>query len=166
MNENLNDMNQANNMNNLSNTNTINNMENGNNQSVVQPNIQPNPTVQPVVEPTIPPVQPMIQPQEIQPQMSEMMNTEPPKKKKRMGRVIFNIITFILFIVIVLEAAIGVINMQRISNEEDPIWYLSTNKTETELKTVTEYNLGLYRIVKTDTARETKITLKPFFLKD
>lgn len=91
---------------------------------------------------------------------------KPKKKKKKTSKIILNIITFILFVVIVLEAAIGIINMQRISNKEEPIWYLNTKTTETELKTVTEYNLGLYRIVKTDTAKETKITLKPFFIAD
>ncbi len=96
----------------------------------------------------------------------EPENTNKKKKKKKTKKVIINIITIILFIIIVLEAGIGIINMQRISNNEDPIWYLSTKKTETELKTVTEYHLGLYKIVKTDTAKETKITLKPFFLKD
>ena len=85
---------------------------------------------------------------------------KPKKKKKKTSKIILNIITFILFVVIVLEAAIG------ISNKEEPIWYLSTKKTETELKTVTEYHLGLYKIVKTDTAKETKITLKPFFLSE
>ena len=91
---------------------------------------------------------------------------KPKKKKKKTSKIILNVITFILFVVIVLEAAIGIINMQRISNKEEPIWYLSTKKTETELKTVTEYHLGLYKIVKTDTAKETKITLKPFFLSE
>ena len=88
------------------------------------------------------------------------------KKKKKIGRIILNLFTTILFIVIVLEAAVGIINMNRISNKEEPVWYLSTKTTESELKTVTEYNLGLYKIVKTDTSKETKITLKPFFLND
>lgn len=88
------------------------------------------------------------------------------KKKKKVGRIVLNVITTILFVLIVLEAALGIINMNRISNKEKPVWYLSTKTTETELKTVTEYNLGLYKIVKTDTAKETKITLKPFFLND
>lgn len=91
-------------------------------------------------------------------------NPKPKKKKRKIGKIIFNAFTTILFIVIVLEAAIGIINMQRISNKEEPIWYLSTKTTETELKTETEYHLGLYKIVKTDTSKETKITLKPFFL--
>lgn len=93
-------------------------------------------------------------------------NKEDKRKKKKTGKIIANILTFIIFTVIILEGAIGIINMQRISNKEEPIWYLNTKTTETELKTVTEYNLGLYRIVKTDTAKETKITLKPFFIAD
>lgn len=88
------------------------------------------------------------------------------KKKKKIGRIIFNVITFIIAVIIILDVIVGVINMQRISNEEEPIWYLSSKTTETELKTVTEYHLGLYKIVKTDTARETKTTLKPFFFSE
>ncbi len=101
------------------------------------------------------------------PEATNTNNVEKPKKKKkRTGKIVFNIITAILFIIIILEAAIGIINMQRISNKEEPIWYLDVKTTENELKTVTEYNLGLYKIVKTDTSKETKITLKPFFLND
>lgn len=88
------------------------------------------------------------------------------KKKKNTGKIIFNIITIILFIVIVFEAVIGMINMNRISNDQDPIWYLNKKTTETELKTETQYHLGLYKIIKTDTSKNTKITLKPFFLED
>ena len=103
----------------------------------------------------------------IAPDVAETVNnTSPKKKKRRIGKMIFNIITTIIFIVVVLEAAIGIINMQRISNKEDPIWYLSTKTTEYKLKTVTEYHLGLYKIIKTVTSKETKITLKPFFLSE
>lgn len=108
-----------------------------------------------------------VTPEEVKPEVTEEQEQVVPKKKKKkknIGRIILNLITTVLFIVIVLEAAIGIINMNRISNKEEPVWYLSTKTTETELKTVTEYNLGLYKIVKTDTSKETKITLKPFFL--
>ena len=88
------------------------------------------------------------------------------KKKKKVFNIILNIITTILAIIIVLEAVIGIVNMQKINNDEKPVWYLNKTVTETDAKTVTEYNLGLYKIVKTDTARETKTTLKPFFLAD
>lgn len=94
----------------------------------------------------------------------ENTNKNIKKKKKKIGKLVFNIITFILFILILVDAIIGIVNMQRINNNEEPVWYLSTNVTETELKTVTEYHLGLYKIVKTDSAKETKITLKPFFI--
>jgi len=99
----------------------------------------------------------------------EQVEEQKPKKKKKkrkISRIIINTITFILFLVIVFDVVIGVVNMQRISNKEEPVWYLSTKTTETELKTVTEYHLGLYKIVKTDTAKETKTTLKPFFLSE
>ena len=88
------------------------------------------------------------------------------KKKKKIGKIIFNIITSLLFIVIILEIIVGVVNMNRISNDEEPVWYLNKTTNETELKTETVYNLGLYKIVKTDTSKKTKITLKPFFIGD
>lgn len=91
---------------------------------------------------------------------------EKKKNKRHFGRIIFNTIITILFLVIIVEAGIGVINMQRISEDEEPIWYFSTDKIETDSKTVTKYNLGLYRIIKTDTKEKSKITLKPFFLSD
>lgn len=98
--------------------------------------------------------------------MVETVDEENKKKKRKIGKIILNILTSILFVIILLDAIIGIINMQRINNKEEPIWYLSTKKTETELKTVTEYHLGLYKIVITDTAKETKTTLKPFFLSE
>ena len=87
-----------------------------------------------------------------------------PKNKKKIGKIIFNVITSILFIIILLEAIIGIVNMNRISNDQKPIWYLDKKVTESELKTETEYNLGLYKIVKTDTSKKTTVTLKPFFI--
>lgn len=87
-----------------------------------------------------------------------------PKKKKKIGKIIFNVITSILFIIILLEAIIGIVNMNRISNDQNPIWYLDKKVTESELKTETEYHLGLYKIVKTDTSKKTTVTLKPFFI--
>lgn len=88
------------------------------------------------------------------------------KHKRRIGKIIGNIIMTILFLFIVFEAAIGIINMQRISDEKEPIWYLNTETKETELKTETTYNLGLYKIVKTDTAKKTTTSLRPFFMGD
>lgn len=86
------------------------------------------------------------------------------RKKRKIGKIIGNIIMTIAFLLIVFEAAIGIINMQRINEEKEPIWYLSTKKEETELKTEITYNLGLYKIVKTDTSKKTTTALRPFFM--
>lgn len=86
------------------------------------------------------------------------------RKKRKIGRIIGNIIMTIIFLFIVFEAAIGIINMQRINDEKEPIWYLNTKKVENELKTETTYNLGLYKIVKTDTSKKTTTALRPFFI--
>ena len=88
------------------------------------------------------------------------------KKKKKLGRIITDFILFLLFIVIVFEIVIGVVNMNRISDEKEPVWYLSSKKVENELKTEVTYNLGLYKIVKTDTSKKTTVSLKPFFFGD
>ncbi len=86
------------------------------------------------------------------------------RKKRKMGKIISNIIMTIIFLVLVFEAAIGIINMQRINDEKEPIWYLSKKAEETELKTEVTYNLGLYKIVKTDTSKKTTTALRPFFI--
>ena len=85
------------------------------------------------------------------------------KKKKKVGRIIVDILLTILFLIVVFEAVIGMINMQRINEEKEPVWYLSKDTETNNLKQETTYNLGLYKIVKTDTDKRTKITLKPFF---
>lgn len=89
-----------------------------------------------------------------------------PKKKKKIGKIIGNIILALLIIIIVAEALLGIINMQKINKGEEPVWYFKSKITEHENKTVTEYNLGLYRIVKTDTEKDSKTVLKPFFIQD
>ena len=88
------------------------------------------------------------------------------KKKRRIGRIISNIIFTLIVLVILLEAIVGIVNMKKLNDGEEPVWYLSTTKTEEENKVVTEYNLGLYRIIKTDTKIDSRIILKPFFIKD
>ena len=88
------------------------------------------------------------------------------KPKRKKFKIFTDIIVFIIFFIIILEAAIGFINMQKIQNEEEPVWYLSTKTIKTEKKTEKIYNLGLYKIVKTDTAKNTIIRLVPFFIGD
>jgi len=97
-------------------------------------------------------------------QVEDKKKKKKEKKKKNIVKIIFNTIVTILFVVVLLNAVIGMINMQKINNDEQPIWYLDKETIETDLKTVTKYNLGIYKIVKTDTAKETKTTLQFFFL--
>ena len=87
-------------------------------------------------------------------------------KKKKVGRIIINIILWGFFLVVILEAAVGIINMQRINDEKEPIWYLDKKVTTSNKEEKTVYNLGLYKIVKLDNAKQTKTSLKPFFVGD
>ncbi len=107
-----------------------------------------------------------MEPEGFQQMQKSQVEGKKKKKKKGIGRTLFNIITILLFLVIIGEATIGVINMQKIRNEEKPIWCMSTKKTETDLKTVTECHLGLYKIIKTDTEKKSTTSLIPFFLSE
>lgn len=86
------------------------------------------------------------------------------KKKRKIGKIIGNIIFTVLMLIIVFEAAIGVINMQRINDEKEPVWYISQKENNTDKKQETIYNLGLYKIVKTETSKKVTVTLRPFFM--
>ena len=99
-------------------------------------------------------------------QMTEPKKKQKKKKKRSVLSIIFNILGIIVILILVAELIIGFLNMQKLSNGEEPIWCLDDKTEEQENKTTRTCNLGLYRIVKTDTDRETKITLQPFFLSE
>ena len=86
-------------------------------------------------------------------------------KKRSVGRIISRIIWAIIIIVVLFETVIGILDMQRLNDDKEPIWYISTKTEKTKNGSETTYNLGLYVIVKTIEGKETKTTLKPFFLK-
>ena len=88
------------------------------------------------------------------------------RKKRKIGKIISNIIFTILILIIVFEAATGIINMQRINDEKEPVWYISEKKNNTDKKQETIYNLGLYKIVRTETSKKVTVTLRPFFIGD
>ena len=54
--------------------------------------------------------------------------------------------------------------MNKINNEEEPVWYLDKKEVKTTEKIEIKYNLGLYNIVKTIEKGKMKIILKPFFI--
>ena len=84
---------------------------------------------------------------------------------KTIGRIIFRIIYIALGLFLIFEAVIGIMNMEKLNNDEEPIWYISSKEENTKFKSETIYNLGLYRIVKTKEGTEKRVELKPFFLK-
>ena len=80
-------------------------------------------------------------------------------------RIIYRTISALITLLIIFEVAIGAINMNKINNEEEPMWYLDKKEEIKDNKKETKYNLGLYKIVKTEEEGKMKIMLKPFFLK-
>ena len=84
---------------------------------------------------------------------------------KSIFRFIYNTIITLITLLVIFEAVIGLINMQKINNEEEPVWYLDKKEIQTEEKKEIKYNLGLYNIVKTEEKGKMNIVLKPFFLK-
>lgn len=84
---------------------------------------------------------------------------------KIIGKVILRIIYIAVLLFIIFEAVIGIMNMDRLNHDEEPVWYFSSKEENTKFKSETTYNLGLYTIVKTKEGLEKRITLKPFFLK-
>ena len=84
--------------------------------------------------------------------------------KRGVGRVILSIIFIAVFLFVLFETVMGVLDMQRLNNDEEPVWYIDSNTEVVEEKTITKYNLGLYTINKVVDSQGTKIILKPFFL--
>lgn len=84
---------------------------------------------------------------------------------KTIGKIIFRIVYVVVGLFIIFEAVIGILNMQRLNEDKEPIWYINKKEEVTKFKSETTYNLGLYRIVKTKEGTEKRTELKPFFLK-
>lgn len=87
------------------------------------------------------------------------------KVVKGVFKIIYKIISMLITLLILFEVIIGVINMYKMNNEEEPVWYLEKKVEEKDNKKETNYNLGLYKIVKTEEAGKMKTMLKPFFFK-
>ena len=94
-----------------------------------------------------------------------MEDSKGKKVIKVIGKVIFRTIYIALGLFLLFEAVIGILNMQRLNEDKEPIWYIDSMEENTKFKSETTYNLGLYVIVKTKEGTEKRVTLKPFFLK-
>jgi hypothetical protein len=92
------------------------------------------------------------------------------EKKKPSGigkffKFIFNTIITLAVIAILLNTVIGVLDMQKLNNGEDPLWYTDVETTNDNGGTKTTYKIGLYVVEKVQDGQSTKMMLKPFFLK-
>ena len=94
-----------------------------------------------------------------------MEDSKGKKVIKTIGKIIFRIVYIALGLFIIFEAVIGVLSMQRLNEDKEPIWYINKKEEVTKFKSETRYNLGLYTIVKTKEGTEKRTELKPFFLK-
>ena len=94
-----------------------------------------------------------------------MEDSKGKKVIKIIGRVVFRLIYIAIGLFLLFEAVMGILNMEKLNNDEEPVWYFSSKEENTKFKSETTYNLGLYTIVKTKEGTEKRITLKPFFLK-
>ena len=88
------------------------------------------------------------------------------KENKKVFKKIYNIIITILLLLIIADTAIGIIDMKKLENKEEPVWYLDSKVEETGSSKTTTYNLGIYVVQQIEDEKETKIVLKPFFLKN
>ena len=95
----------------------------------------------------------------------EMDQYEYKKKKRTAGKIIYHVITTALFLFVLFETIMGILDMKKLNDQEEPLWYIEKKVEVVETKTETMYNLGLYVIDKVEGEGMTKITLKPFFLK-
>ena len=70
------------------------------------------------------------------------------------------------FVAVVFMTLMGVINVGRLKNGQDPLWYIKSEVEKTEKGENTIYNLGLYDIKKIEDETGVKTLVKPSFVKD
>ena len=105
--------------------------------------------------------------QEVQEEIrqEEIKKQESKSRKKGVFRFIYNTIITLLILFVVFETVMGLLDMQRLNDDNEPIWYIDSKVEERDNVKETTYNLGLYVIEKTESSAEKKVVLKPFFMK-
>ena len=98
-------------------------------------------------------------------QKQEEKENESKNKRRKVGSIILRIFLVLLFLFILFETVMGVLDMQRLNDDKEPMWYISTKTEKNENGEETIYDLGLYVIIKTTEGNETKTILRPFFLR-
>lgn len=87
-------------------------------------------------------------------------------KKRNIGRLIGNIIFYLVLAVFAVCAVFGVINFNKVKDNEQPMGYMSEETYQKDDKTVTVYNYFIYKIVKVKSDENTTVSLKLWFLDD
>ena len=96
----------------------------------------------------------------------EMKKYKSQSTKRSIFKFFYNIIITIVVLFVLFETIMGFLDMQRLNNEKEPLWYLDVKEEKNDNEKITKYNLGLYTIKKVQDDKGIKIVLKPFFLKD
>ena len=85
-------------------------------------------------------------------------------KARKFGRTIWTIFVTAIFLAIAFFTVMGILDMQRLNEDKEPLWYIDQTTEEIEGGMRTKYNVGLYVINKDVTSTEKTIILKPFFI--
>ena len=83
---------------------------------------------------------------------------------KKVIRYIWSTLMILLLLFVLFEAIMGIFNMKRLSDNEEPIWYFARRYVEKDNRKETSFKMGLYDIVKIEEVNGSRITLKPFFI--
>ena len=87
------------------------------------------------------------------------------KEKTSIVAVISRIMFVLVFLFLIAETVLGVLNLQKIDDDKEPIWCIKYETKDEDGKKEKICDIGFYVIVKTKKGNETKTSLKPFFLK-
>lgn len=90
---------------------------------------------------------------------------KPKKSGKKVLKYTFNTVLALIFLFVLFETVMGLLNMQRLNEDKDPLWYINSSTEAIDDKTITKYDLGLYIIHKEESSSEKKLFLTPFFIK-
>jgi len=98
-------------------------------------------------------------------QKQEEKENKTKNKKRKVVNIIFRVFFVLLFLFVLFETIMGVLGMQRLNEDKEPIWYISSKTEKNKNGEEIVYDLGLYVIIKTTEGNETKTILRPFFLR-
>ena len=103
-------------------------------------------------------------PTEQQENTSTQEQNKKPKKKRRVWVIILNIIAFSLLIFVAFETVIAFLNFNLIRDNEESKYFVTKSTDSKDGYDYTIYDMGLYRIVRKEDAKNYEIKLLPFFL--